>query len=450
MARRQNRISQGKSAGLSAMSKTLPRAIRTALPLVFLAAAIIAITNDCSEAVFTIKPAIALSEEFDDNIYLTRKDRVSDYITRVLPSVSMNYKAPIWDWTLDYTLIWWYYAKLRKGETSHDLKLTSKVNVINNLLYLDINDIYSNVVIDPRAPSTQTNLSVNRTDTNTLTVSPYFKYQLTPAMALSAGYRYSNIWYRDATAISRKMHTGFATVDYMVTPQVTASMSAEYVADRPERPEPNNDQKAVFSKVLYKMNPRMDLDATLGYRWYKFDVGPAGHSVSRPIYGAGLIYRISDTGRIEFRVGSTFTTSPDLGVLESRTEQITVRYGEALSIDGSIFHRKDTYVGTTTSGAGTTGFGITSKEDVYGITAGLQYKYNQRLTFRGSGKYEKDRFLVEDEGENNIFSGSAGIDYKLTPKATLTLTYNHTREGGRTRDLEYTDNVIAVQLHMTF
>ena len=148
-------------------------------------------------AEFTIRPSITVSEEYDDNIFLTRDDRVADYITRILPSVNIHYKTPRWEWTLDDTFSWWYYAERGNSENFNNGSLTSKLVVIENFLYLDVNDIYSSVVLNPRKPSTETNLATNRSDSNNLVLSPYIKYQLTPASVLTTGYRYTNIWYKD-------------------------------------------------------------------------------------------------------------------------------------------------------------------------------------------------------------------------------------------------------------
>ena len=105
-------------------------------------------------AEFTIKPSITLREEYDDNIYLTPDNRVGDYITRILPSVYLNYRAPMWDLTMNGTINWFYYAKRDQSNATYDANLTSNMKLINNLLYFDVSDIYSSVVLNPRLPST--------------------------------------------------------------------------------------------------------------------------------------------------------------------------------------------------------------------------------------------------------------------------------------------------------
>jgi hypothetical protein len=381
-------------------------------------------------AEFTFKPSIILREEYDDNIFLTRDNTEGDYITRALPSVSMNYKGSLWDWTLNYTLHWWYYAKLREGNTSHDATIVSKTKLIQNFLYLDVYDTYSSVVLNPRLASTETNLQQNRSDTNVLSVSPYVKYEIDPAMALSGGYRYTNIWYRQESGINRQMHTGFVAGEFLISPVVTLKVNADFTADRPEKTFPDNNQVSLFAGVVYKISPKMNFDATLGWRWIDFEVRD---DAKRPVYNMGLIYRLSEKGQIELRAAAVVLQSPEEGIYDSRTEQITVRYGETISISGSIFHRYDKYLERD------------RKDDVYGVTTSLEYRPDQRLTFGINGGYEKDKYLPQNE-KRDIYTGALIIDYKLTAKATLGATYNFNKSTGDIHFDNYTDNVIGLQL----
>ncbi len=382
-------------------------------------------------AEFSLRPSITLKEEYDDNIYLTRDDKVDDYITRALPSLNANYKTPLWDWTLSYTLNWWYYAKKRKGNTSHDLNLLSKVNVVKNFLYLDISDIYQNVVVEPRRPSTESNLDVNRTDTNTLNASPYIKYQITSATAVSTGYKYINMWYR-RDGINRQIHTGFINIEHTFSPLFNGIIGAEYVADRPEQSEADNNQKAIFSTAHYNVSLKTMFEGTIGYR--KFDYSD-GREKGRIFYNAGLTHRLIETGQVELRASSTFTYSPLYGVIESIEERFNIRRGETFLVNGGIFHRRDRYLE------------IDRKDDVVGVTAGFEYRTTPKLTFRVAGRHEKSKFLPAGN-KRKIYDASTGMDYRLTEKTTLTLTYNYARGLSDIDVDKYINNKIAAQLRM--
>lgn len=402
--------------------------------------AVFSIGYCCSQAEsaeFSLKPSITLREEYDDNIFLTKDDRVDDYITRILPSLSIDYKTPLWDLSTAYTLQWWYYFKQKEGGDSHTLNLTSQVRVIKNFFYLDIADTYASVVLDPRRPSTDINLTVNRTDSNNATISPYIKYQISPVMSLSTGYRYSNVWYRNKQGINRQMHTGFATVGYTVNPQLNTFLSAEYTCDRPENNtsvDVNNNQTSIFFGATYALNPQTNFNGTIGYRWISFSDGLKKHM---PFYSAALSYHFLGTGLIELRGSSTLTASPQFGVLDSKTGQLTVRYGQSFVVNGSIFYRRDKYLETD------------RKDDAFGLTAGIEYKPKPRLTYRASGRYEKDKFFP-GKTKREIYDAYGAIAYMLTSKATLSCSYTYIRAISQTAIDDYWDNVAAVQVTITF
>jgi hypothetical protein len=348
----------------------------------------------------------------------------------------IDYKTFFWDLTSDYTLNWWYYANLKQGKDSHNLNLASKAIIIKNLLYLDISDIYSSVVLNPRRPSTDINLNINRSDSNNALLSPYIKYQLTPQSSLSAGYRYANIWYRKEGAVNRQTHTGFTTIEYMLNPKLKTSLSAEYAYDRPEKSmlDRSNNQTTAFFRVMYTLNPRTDIDGTVGYKWVRFSNGVRKNI---PIYSALLTYRFHETGRVELSANSTFSPSPELGSLESRTAQLAIIYGKPFIMSSSIFYRRDKYIEKD------------QQDDAVGITVGIEYKSQPRLTYKVSGRYEKDKFLPEDR-KRDIYGGTGEIVYLLTNKSSISLSYNYTRHNGHTESDYYLDNVAAIQANITF
>jgi opacity protein-like surface antigen len=395
-------------------------------------------SSEASE--FSIKPSVTLRQEYDDNIYLSHSDRTSDVITRVLPSLNMRYNAPFWEWTFDYTLNWWYYWKLKDSENSHYANLASKMKIIQNFLYFDVSDKYESVILNPRKPSTESNLSVNRSDSNYLIASPYMKYQIDPSFFLSAGYRYSNIWYREESGNKSQAHTGFAGVEYLISPLLTVRLGTAYTAFRPEQTDSdndqgfdqNNDQIKAFIGASYKISPQMTFDGSLGQTWISFD---GGEDTNRAVYNIGLTYGLSENGQIEMRAISVIEPSPEEGMINNRSETITVRYGQAVAVSGSIYHRYNKYL---ESG---------KVDKIYGGAADIQYRPDQRITFRVSGGYEKDKYLPANN-KRTIYSGGGGVAYLLTAKSTLGITYNYTDSSGDNEDDNYRDNFIGLELKM--
>lgn len=382
---------------------------------------------------FSIKPSITVRDEYDDNIFLTRDNKVHDYITRAMPSVSMAYKAPLWDWTLDYTLHWWYYSNRGESDTSHNLALASRTNLIKNFFYLDVSDNYSSIVLEPRRPSTDINLSLNRTDTNIFNLSPNISYELSSVDVLKTGYRYTNIWYKEGTSIDRQMHTGFASLEHIFSPKFKTILGSEYTADRPNIENSENNQTTGFIRIVYLISPKTEINAMGGYRWIDFD---QGEDVKRHVYDAAIKYRFYSNGLIELKSASSFTASPLYGIFETQIHQFSVKYGEIFSINGSVFHQRDRYIE------------IDRKDSTNGVTAGFEYKPIPRIVFKASGTYRKSKFQPEGT-ERETYNSFAGIDYSLTQKAVISLLYNYNEENAIINEDDYKNNIIAVQIKIT-
>jgi uncharacterized protein (PEP-CTERM system associated) len=155
------------------------------------------------------------------------------------------------------------------------------------------------------------------------------------------------------------------------------------------------------------------------------------------LYTLLLTQRFEGSGRIELKADSTFTPSSESGYLESYSEQLNLIYGETLIVNGGIFHRIDNYLEE-------------DKKDIsYGLIAGIEYKMNPRLKCKVSGRYEKYKFLPEDN-DRKTYGASGEIYYMLTKNANMSVSYNYTRGVSRIDTDDYWDNIIAVQVNITF
>ena len=149
-------------------------------------------------------PPLTVDEDFTDNVYERRNPRKSDFITRLLPGLSLKYNAPLWDWDLAYNFDYRYYARnSRNDDTTHNLAATGHIKIIDELFFLDLSDTFSRVSLDVSRDYTQESLSVKQTDSNTFSASPYFVFHPGTRATIKTGYRYTNVWYRDPAAIDR-------------------------------------------------------------------------------------------------------------------------------------------------------------------------------------------------------------------------------------------------------
>ncbi len=379
---------------------------------------------------FSLKPSLTVRQAFDDNIFLSEDNREYDFITRVLPSIALDYRTPRWETHADYTLEWWYYARLGKGDFSHTLHLDSRLAVIENFLFLQVTDDYRSVVLNPRRPSTETNLDINRSDMNTFTISPFVRHRLSPVVTLSAGYRYTNIWYREKSGTDRQQHLGFVSAEFGISPTTVVLAGAEYLADRPDAEDFSNNQTAVHVGAKRVLGPATDLSVRVEYRWFEF---ASRENTGRILYDIVFGTGEARTGRLQLTARTGSSASPLFGVVEQRIEEFAFEYGETVHLRAAVFHRRETYLEERGS------------DDTLGGTARLTLRFSPRLTVTVDGGYEQTRF-TPDEGRKDVFSGSAELAYLLTEKATLSLSYRHRTENGRGGQSDLRNNIIALQM----
>jgi uncharacterized protein (PEP-CTERM system associated) len=125
-------------------------------------------------AEYRIQPALTVSEQYNDNIFLSPTDPTHDYITRVLPSIHFLYSAPLWDWDVAYAYDYRYFAyKSKIGDSNHILSLTNHTTLVKDFFFIDLKDTYSRVSLTPVQDYTQQS-SLNQTDSNvaSVTISP--------------------------------------------------------------------------------------------------------------------------------------------------------------------------------------------------------------------------------------------------------------------------------------
>lgn len=180
----------------------------------------LAVPGQILAADYTFTPSLAVSEEYTDNVFENNYNKRADYVTRVLPGLAMKYKAPLWDWDLAYNFDYRYYAKgSRKDDNTHEITAKGLLKVVDEVLFLDVSDVYKRVSLDVTRDTSSESLFVNQSDQNIGIASPYLVLRPTVRMTVKTGYRYINTWYKDPQAISKQDHVAFIDNSYEFSPK---------------------------------------------------------------------------------------------------------------------------------------------------------------------------------------------------------------------------------------
>lgn len=385
------------------------RISRILLGLAFLFTCALVVNPVAASAADTeLKPFIAVSEEFNDNIFETQANRRDEFITRVQPGATFLYRAPLWNWDVAYSFNYRKYARGSKGdEYNHDLGLKGNISLIDNFFYLDVNDTYHRISLDITRDVTVESPFVNQTDQNIATVSPYLLWRPGEKTTLKTGYRYSDTRYW-GQGIEKWEHGAFADLNHELTAKF--SISANYFFGRTETPFSRFDRHDISGGFRYSYADKSFVYGSVGNSWQSFSYGT---NVSNLFWAAGLTH--------------------DLGIAVA-TLETKVQFSEDPLTNST---KKTVYTGKLDKELKRGAIGLSSSYSEYVTTqTGLQ---NQRkLSFGATGRYELmqsltanaaatfERFSIRTPTEYPYrLTGTCGLNYAFNYGVSLGLTYTY-------------------------
>jgi hypothetical protein len=355
---------------------------------------------------FEYHPSLAVSEEFNDNVYESAFDRRTDYITRILPGLALRYNAPLWDWDVSYLFDYRYYARnSREDDTTHNLTAHGLTRIINDLLFLDISDTYQRVSLDINRDYTQESLFVNQTDSNTFTVSPYFVFHPGAKVTVNTGYRYTNIWYRDPQAEDNREHTGFANAAYQYSDKL--SLSVAYSFTRHDSNE-GYYRHTAFAGARYEYADRCFVFGQGGYTLFDFD---DSRSTSNPYWSAGITH-VRDPYTFTFSTSVSYPSDPLADVTEQTVYAASVTRAfqrGSLGVTFSYSELRDPFTDTRTESS---------------YSGGFTGRYELSENLVGTFGFSAERYEGDDlNGNSWRFYVNPGLSYTFPREITLALNY---------------------------
>ncbi len=352
---------------------------------------------------FSIKPSITIGEEFTDNVFETNTNVKSDFITRTQPGFVLSYKAPVWDWDLNYTFDYRYYVNgSRKDDMTHDGNLKGLVRLIDEKVFLEVSDSYKRVSLDVNRDTTKESLFLNQSDQNIATISPYVMLRPLPQMTLKSGYRYANTWYKDPLGDNKQDHIGFVNISYELTPKLFLTGDYTYTWELPERNSSFKRHEA-YVGPRYEYADKSFIYAQGGVISTSYD---KGNNALDPVWNAGLTHTF-DTAVATITAGMKYADDP-LGrsILQTfYNGSLTKTFPRgSLTLKGSYIESSGTADSSKTYSGGFSG----TYEVMQDLNGTLGFTYENYNVPSGT----TDRYLVD-----------CGLVYSFAKELTLGLSY---------------------------
>jgi predicted porin len=412
-----------------------------------------------------IIPSIALREQYNDNIFLSRSDGEDDFITTVSPGIALNYdRGEKLDLALDFGLNLRFYAD-HSDLNDTDLRealngtLQSRLRPFNRV-FVDIYDRYSRVPVDVRNKIALDNFFTNMTDSNEFRISPYIELPVTPSMTARAGYRYVNRWYRADSGNDTFSNAGFAALIKRLPFGMNVSLNYEYVASRPTLTGDYDSQRVAVS-ADYQVASNLRIWG--GYGKFHLDFEDSDNE-NVDYWNAGAEYVIEQLGGTSVgasysrTISETGLTGIDLeGIQGADIIQAYEQNANAITTGVSKRERFDLYLKMQKD------YSIlinpyyakdeeikTSREDrITGVSADIRKALLPGLSVSIDGNWELQKFRPVSRKVRR-YSAGAEVDYDVAKNVTAAAGYRYNSRDDEDNAGDYHNNIVWIEGRVTF
>jgi opacity protein-like surface antigen len=179
-------------------------------------------------APITVTPFIAITGEYNDNVFQTNANKVDDFIFAFTPGISIAIENPIYSLIGSYSFTSEIYVdqeQLNDALARQNLRLDGSYRVTPRLT-LSLSETFvmandSNLVVAE-------NVSTGRTTSMSNILSPALAYQIDPRTTLRLRGTWTLVRYDTGTAIDTDTYAAEAFVDYAFTPRLTGTAGYQF------------------------------------------------------------------------------------------------------------------------------------------------------------------------------------------------------------------------------
>ncbi len=221
-------------------------------------------------AEFHLVPTLAVSEIYTDNLYNDNEGEVTEFITRFLPTVALEYEAPRIVADLAYSFDYRLYARgERDNESTHIIAASALATLVKNLAFLEVKDSYEQVSLDSTRDFAEESLFDRQSDRNVFSASPYLKFGPYRRFSLETGYRFTDVRYERDTGTDKQSHAFFADSDYELTERTRFTSGYSYTIENTE--EDDYTSNKAWGGLRHQYMENSFIYGNLGYVWIDFD-----------------------------------------------------------------------------------------------------------------------------------------------------------------------------------
>ncbi|BBJ22891.1 TIGR03016 family PEP-CTERM system-associated outer membrane protein [Candidatus Nitrotoga sp. AM1P] len=228
----------------------------------------------CSTAAdWKISPRLNLLETYTDNVTLaTKGNEKSDFITQINPGISLIGTGTRLKVNVDYTMQNLFYANEQsRNRTVHQLRASENAELIKNFFFLDSTASISQRNISLLGPITDNNENItnNRTNVKTYSISPYIRHNFSNFASTQARYTHNAV-YTDVGAFSgRKSDTILLSLTSGSAFR-TLGWGLNYNKQKLDFLDRSIENERYTGNLRYRISSKFSLTGTSGYQKFSY------------------------------------------------------------------------------------------------------------------------------------------------------------------------------------
>ena len=316
--------------------KPYPRALFSVAPY---SAMVLLLLSPCSDAAeWQIIPRMSLIETYSDNVRLGTVSSASgtgDFITQLNPGMSVNGLGPRFNLRMDYTMNNLFYAKNSNlTRTRHQLNAIGTAELIEDLFFVDGRATMAQQNLSLTGPQSLDNVNVtgNRADVRTYSISPYLRHRFKDFATAEARYSLSQVT-SNANALSNSQGTGYLFGLNSGSAFRTLGWGFNYSNQTVHFDRSNRDAEfeRYIATLRYRVTSQFGLITTGGYEKNSF-LSIRG-SPSSPTWTVGFLWTPTERTSIAISGGQRFfgDTYSALATHRTRLTAWEASYDEGLT-----------------------------------------------------------------------------------------------------------------------
>jgi hypothetical protein len=402
---------------------------------------------------FELTPSISVNETYDDNIDLTKNNRVDDFITVVSPGIALALVREHTNLQLSYTLGIVEYADQDQNDTTRHSANLSFGQDLTQRLRFNLTDTYL-VSEDPlEDPQNLQGLRQTRNKYWTNNAGASVNYIFGAENQVNVGYSYYNIENDDATLDDSRVQNPYFNLNYWFDVKNGTELRFRYTDAKFSRDDSSlglaaPDYKAYAPGIRYirRFSPNSNAYVTYNYSAYEYASDFTG-VIARDLTQDFVVH--------DGNVGIEHSFSPEYTVAASAGYFIKVN-DITDNQDGPTFTAALTrkFARGSITGGGNGGWSYENLQQGVGLTSGLSQYYGAYLkgTYQvlepvnvyAGASYRHDKYTLD---KTDFFTGNAGLRWTFLRWFALSLDYTYAqRTADRSIGQEYTDNRVALIL----